>query len=73
MEEIMKYGARNKIEGIVTRIKTGGLMAQVDVDVPKGAVHSSVLTLDSLKDLKLKKGDRVRVIVKAIHVLLVKE
>ena len=69
----MKYGARNKIEGIVTRIKKGGLMAQVDVDVPKGAVHSSVLTLDSLKDLKLKKGDRVRVIIKAIHVLLVKE
>ena len=72
-EEHMKYGARNKIEGNVQRIKKGDLMAQVDVDVPVRVVLSSVMTIDSLKELKLKKGDRVRVIVKAIHVLLVKE
>jgi molybdopterin-binding protein len=48
-------------------------MAQVDVDVPARVVLSSVMTIDSLKELKLKKGDRVRVVVKAIHVLLVKE
>jgi molybdopterin-binding protein len=69
----MKYGARNQIVGNVQRIKKGGLMAQVEVDVPARAVLSSVMTIDSLKDLKLKKGDRVRVVVKAIHVLLVKE
>ena len=69
----MKYGARNQIEGIVKRVKRGAVMAQVDLDVPKRAVMSSVLTVDSLIDLKLKKGDRVRVIVKAIHVLLVKD
>jgi molybdopterin-binding protein len=69
----MKYGARNKIDGKVQRIKKGGVMAQVDLDVPAGVHLSSVMTIDSLNDLKLKKGDRVRVIVKAIHVLLVKE
>jgi molybdopterin-binding protein len=69
----MKYGARNQIEGIVKRVKKGAVMAQVDLDVPKRGVMSSVLTVDSLMDLKLKKGDRVRVIVKAIHVLLVKD
>ena len=69
----MKYGARNKIEGVVKKIKKGGIMAQVDLDVPRGVAMSSVLTLDSLEDLGLKKGDRVRVIVKAIHVLLVKD
>jgi molybdopterin-binding protein len=31
------------------------------------------MTIDSLKDLKLKKGDTVRVVVKAVNVLLVKE
>ena len=31
------------------------------------------MILDSIDELKLKKGDRVKVIVKAIHVLLVKE
>jgi molybdopterin-binding protein len=68
----MKYGARNKIEGVVRKIKKGGVMAQVDLDVDEPVSMSSVLTADSLKDLGLKKGDRVRVIVKAIHVLLVK-
>lgn len=69
----MKYGARNQIEGVVKRVKKGAVMAQVDLDIPKKAAMSSVLTVDSLMDLKLKKGDRVRVIVKAIHVLLVKD
>lgn len=69
----MKYGARNKIEGIVRKIKKGGVMAQVDLEVPDPSAMSSVLTIDSLNDLKLKKGDRVRIVVKAIHVLLVKD
>jgi molybdopterin-binding protein len=34
---------------------------------------ASVMTIDSLKDLGIKKGDKVRVVVKAINVLLVKE
>jgi molybdopterin-binding protein len=34
---------------------------------------ASVMTVDSLKELGIKKGDKVRVVVKAINVLLVKE
>ena len=34
---------------------------------------ASVLTLESLDELGLKPGDRVRVVVKAVHVLLIKE
>ncbi|HVR73757.1 MAG TPA: TOBE domain-containing protein [Planctomycetota bacterium] len=69
----MKYGARNQIVGKVTAVKKGTLMCQVTLDV-KGPVEvSSVMTLDSLKELGLKKGDKVRAVVKAIHVLLVKE
>ena len=69
----MKYGARNKIVGRVGRIKKGGVMAQVDLAVAGPIALSSVLTVDSLKELGLKRGDKVRVIVKAIHVLLVTE
>lgn len=69
----MKYGARNNIVGKVSNIKKGSLMCQVDVGV-KGTISlSSVMTIDSLKGLGVKKGDRVRVIVKAVNVLLVKE
>jgi molybdate transport system regulatory protein len=34
---------------------------------------ASVLTSESLEDLKMKKGDQVQLIIKAIHVLPVKE
>ena len=69
----MKYGARNQIVGKVKGIKKGSLMCQVEVAVDHPVVLTSVMTLDSLKDLALKKGDRVRVVVKAIHALLVRE
>jgi molybdopterin-binding protein len=69
----MKYGARNQIIGTVTGIKQGTLMSQVTVEIPTKAVMSSVMTLDSLDDLNLKEGDKVRVVVKAVNVLLVKE
>ncbi|MBI4564575.1 MAG: TOBE domain-containing protein [Planctomycetes bacterium] len=69
----MKYGARNKMEGTVTLIKKGTLMCSVTVQVPGPSEVSSVMTLDSLEELGLKKGDKVRAIVKAIHVLLVKD
>lgn len=69
----MKIGARNRIVGEVSQIKRGAVMGQVKVKVKAGAEMESVLTLDSLDDLGIKKGDKVRVVVKAVHVLLIKE
>lgn len=69
----MQYGARNQLVGKVTTIKRGEVMCQVQVDLTQLAAMSSVMTLDSLEDLNLKPGDTVRVVVKAVNVLLVKE
>ena len=69
----MKYGARNQLAGKVTAIKRGTVMSQVDVSIPARAYMSSVMTLDTLGGMKLRKGDKVKVIVKAVNVLLVKE
>ena len=68
----MKYGAQNRLVGKVVEIKKGKLMCQVRVRVPADAMMCSVMTLDSLKDLGLKKGDQVGVIAKAVNVLLTK-
>jgi len=68
----MKVGARNRIVGKVKEIKRGTLMAQVKVEVAKGVRMSSVMTIDSLEDMKLEKGDEVEVVVKAVNVLLLK-
>jgi len=69
----MKYGARNQITGTVTSIKKGDVMGQVSLEIPAMSKMGSVMTVDSLNELDLKVGDKVKVIVKAISVLLVKE
>ncbi len=68
----MKIGARNQIIGTVTDIKKGAVMCQVKLDIPASKM-ASVMTMDSCEDMGLRQGDKVQVIVKAIHVLLIKE
>jgi len=69
----MRYGARNQITGKVSSIKKGSVMSQVIVELPGGGAMTSVMTMDSLSEMDLKEGDKVKVVVKAINVLLVKE
>jgi molybdopterin-binding protein len=68
----MKFGARNQLSGKVREIKKGKLMCQVKIELNPRGVMSSVFTLDSLKELGIKKGDTVKVIVKAVNVLVAK-
>jgi molybdopterin-binding protein len=68
----MKVGARNRIIGKVTDIKKGGVMCLVKVHIPASSRMASVMTLESLKELGIKKGDKVEVVVKAVNVLLMK-
>ena len=69
----MKYGARNKIVGKVTSIKSDQVMSLVKFDVTSPAKMASVLTTESVEELGLKVGDTVQLIVKAVHVMPVKE
>ncbi len=70
----MKHGARNDIVGEVTEVDTsGGVMALAKVRVSGEFEMASVMTRESIEALGLVKGDRVRVIVKAVNVLLVKD
>jgi molybdopterin-binding protein len=68
----MKVGARNRIIGKVTGIEKGGLMCLVKLEIPEKSAMGSVMTLESLQELGLKKGDAVEVVVKAVNVLLLK-
>ena len=69
----MKVGARNRLEGTVVEVKRGSVMSQVKVQIAGGAQMESVMTLDSLDELAIKVGDKVRVVVKAVNVMLIKE
>ena len=69
----MQYGAKNQLAGTVKEIKRGTVMSQVNLEVKADASMSSVLTLEALEELKISEGDQVKVIVKAVNVLLIKE
>ena len=69
----MKHGARNDIPVIVTEIKRGSVMAQVEAKIVGTEYHiTSVMTADSLDAMDLKEGDTVHMVAKAVNVLLVK-
>jgi molybdopterin-binding protein len=65
----MQLSARNQLKGQVTRVKSGTVMAEVEVKVKTGKVVAAI-TDGSLKRLKLKAGDKVTVIIKATEVLI---
>ncbi len=69
----MKYGARNNIRATVKSVTKGEIMSLVKFDVQVPAEMGSVLTSESVDHLDLKPGDTVKLIIKAIHVLPVKE
>jgi molybdopterin-binding protein len=69
----MKTGARNSIQAKVLSIKSDEIMSLVKFEVTTPHEMSSVLTTESVKDMNLKVGDSLLLVVKAIHVLPIKE
>ena len=69
----MKYGAQNKITAKVTSIQSDQIMSLVKFEVTAPIQMASVVTTESVQELGLKVGDTVQLVVKAIHVLPVKE
>ncbi len=65
----MELSARNQLKGQVVRVKSGAVMAEVEVKVKSGKVVAAI-TDGSVKRLKLKAGDKVTVIIKATEVLI---
>jgi molybdopterin-binding protein len=69
----MKYGARNRIKDKVKSIKNGDVMSLVKFDITTPHEMASVLTTESVEHLQLAPGDEIELVIKAIHVLPVKE
>lgn len=69
----MKIGARNRIVGKVRSVKVGGIMSLVKFKVKGPIEMASVMTTESVAELELRKGDEVLLVVKAVHVVPVKE
>jgi molybdopterin-binding protein len=66
-----KLSARNQIEGKITELEVGSVMAHVTVRVGNNLIES-VITKRSVDEMKLKVGDTVLAVIKSTEVMLQK-
>lgn len=67
----MALSARNQLTGKIKNILIGDIMAHVTVKVGDNEIES-VITRTSAEEMKLKKGDKVRVVIKSTEVMIQK-
>jgi molybdopterin-binding protein len=65
----MELSARNQLKGRITKVKSGTVMAEVEVTVEGGTVVAAI-TDGSSQRLNLAEGDEVTVIFKATEVMI---
>jgi molybdopterin-binding protein len=68
----MKISARNVLEGTIKEVKKGATTAHVLIDV-KGSILTSSITNESVDDLGLKAGLKVKAIIKSSDVIIAVE
>jgi molybdopterin-binding protein len=68
----MTLSARNHLEGTITELQLGGVMAHVVIRVGDNLIES-VITKRSADEMKLKVGDTVSAIIKSTEVMLEKK
>jgi molybdopterin-binding protein len=67
----MTLSARNRLEGKITELQVGGVMAHVVVRVGDNLIES-VITRRSAEEMNLKVGDTVSAVIKSTEVMLQK-
>ena len=72
MLRLMTLSARNRLEGKITELQLGGVMAHVVVRVGDNIIES-VITRRSAEEMNLKVGDTVSAIIKSTEVMLEKK
>ncbi|TLG77577.1 TOBE domain-containing protein [Methylocystis sp. B8] len=65
----MKISARNVIDGTVKEIKKGVTTAHVLIDI-SGATITASITNESVDELGLKTGAKVKAVIKASDVMI---
>jgi len=66
----MKVSARNSLPGVVKKLKLGAVNAEVTLELTPGLTIVSVITLDAVKSLGLKKGKIAYAVIKASSVMM---
>ncbi len=67
----MKTSARNQYVGTITRIESGPVTTEVDIEIAGGHVLAATLTTTSATRMNLRKGQQALALIKASSVVLV--
>jgi len=65
-----QISARNRFSGVVTEVKTDGLMAQVEIVVRDPVRLVAIVTRDAVEELGLRPGMATTAIVKSTNVIV---
>jgi molybdopterin-binding protein len=65
----VELSARNQLTGTVRGVKSGTVMAEIEVNVDAGKITAAI-TDSSRERLGLKNGDPVSVVIKATEVMI---
>ena len=66
----MKLSTRNQFVGVITKLFRGPVSTEVTLRIAGGVEIVSVITTNSAKRLRLKKGQRAHAFIKADHIIL---
>jgi molybdopterin-binding protein len=69
----MKLSARNVLRGQVVRVVRGTTTGHVKLDIGGGVIVTASVTMEAIRGLRLRKGDRALAIIKASDVIVGKE
>ncbi|QSG10392.1 Molybdopterin-binding protein [Halapricum desulfuricans] len=67
---MMALSARNHLEGTVTDVETGQVMAEVVIELGDGQEVTSTITRNSFERLDIEPGDEVAAVIKASEVMV---
>ena len=66
----MKLSARNQLEGKITGVELGAVMANIKIEVSEPNTITAVITKESVEKLGLAEGDDVCAIIKSTEVIV---
>ena len=66
----MQLSARNQLEGKITNVELGAVMANIKIEISERNTITAVITKESAEKLGLAEGDDVCAIIKSTEVII---
>ena len=66
----MEISARNQLNGKITGVELGAVMANIKIEINEPNVITAVITKESAEKLGLTEGDDVTAIIKSTEVIV---